>query len=494
MDTSDIRFLIKEYPPKRKTSNVRIKYPKEYSKLLEVTSFLSPTATTSQRIWHLRNNIFYPPTCIRNSCNNITKWFSSYGDYAEYCSKKCYNKIKQETSEINQHKHNLKKYGEGYENLSSREKAKITNLERYGVDNLFKDVERIKKSNLDKYGVEYHFQQHLNGHTLNRLTDKDWLIEKNHVEGKSCVEIADILGTNNTTVNKAMYRLGLTPNYNYSSSYFEKQMSSFIRDLGINVIENDRNLISPYEIDIVIPEFKLAIEYCGLYWHNELHKDKHYHKNKMRLCNDVGYKLLTIFEDEWKNKQEIVKNIIRYHLNKNDSRIYARNCEIDTASTKHKKEFFNKTHIQGDGPSSINVGLYNEERLVACMSFMKKDMTLILNRFSTITTIPGGFSKLLSYVKKQYDFDQIETFADQRWSDGKLYDNNGFEKVKELKPDYYYVYKNQRLHKFNFRHKKLKKILGESYSSSLSEHDNCLNNNIFRLYDCGKLKYTLSKR
>jgi very-short-patch-repair endonuclease/endogenous inhibitor of DNA gyrase (YacG/DUF329 family) len=490
MNEIDLQVLVDEYPPKRKTSNVKIKYPKEYEKLLEVTSFLPLNATTSQRIWHLRNSIFSRPVCKCPECNNKTKWFASYSDYAEYCSTKCYNKSKKILAEKRNHEKNIEKYGENYKELTTKEKTRRTNLKRYGVDNPLKDHNKIKKTNRNKYGVDYHFQSHLSETALNKLKDKEWLEKMNYEEGKNCVEIAHILGVNNATVNKAMYRLGLQPNYNYSSSFFEKQLADYIKSLNVMVLENDRNLIPPYELDIVIPSEKIAIEYCGLYWHNELHKSKDYHKNKTEFCKDVGYKLLTIFEDEWREKEEIIKSTIKYHLNKINDKIYARKCEIKEVVTKDKKSFFNETHIQGNGPSSINVGLYFHNELVACIGFIRNKNTLLLNRFSTKNNVPGAFSKLLTFVKNNYEFDRIETFADKRWSDGTLYENNGFEKTKELKPDYYYIFNNKRFHKFNFRHKKIRNFF-TSYNPDKSEHWNCLEHNVFRIYDCGKTKYTL---
>ena len=44
--------------------------------------------------------------------------------------------------------------------------------------------------------------------------------------------------------------------------YFEKEILNFISSIYAGeIIENDRELISPLELDIVIPEFKLAIEF-----------------------------------------------------------------------------------------------------------------------------------------------------------------------------------------------------------------------------------------
>ena len=74
------------------------------------------------------------------------------------------------------------------------------------------------------------------------------------------------------------------------------------------MIENDRELIAPYELDIVIPELHLAIEFNGIYWHSCFYKDENYHLMKTELCESKGYRLIHIFEDEW---NEITKEKLK---------------------------------------------------------------------------------------------------------------------------------------------------------------------------------------
>jgi hypothetical protein len=45
----------------------------------------------------------------------------------------------------------------------------------------------------------------------------------------------------------------------YSNS--EKELTDFCKQYYPNLIENDRQLIKPKELDIVIPELKIAIEF-----------------------------------------------------------------------------------------------------------------------------------------------------------------------------------------------------------------------------------------
>ena len=87
----------------------------------------------------------------------------------------------------------------------------------------------------------------------------------------------------------------------------EKQLLDFIKEnYDGEIISNSRKIINPYEIDIYLPELNLAYEFNGLYWHNELYKDKNYHQMKYELCKKQNIHLIQIWEDDWNLKQEIV--------------------------------------------------------------------------------------------------------------------------------------------------------------------------------------------
>jgi hypothetical protein len=173
--------------------------------------------------------------------------------------------------------------------------------------------------------------------------------------------------------------------------------------------------------------------------------------------------------------------------------VFARKLSIKMVGVNEKKRFFEQYHLQGDGPGSINIGLFEDNSLVACISVIQnKGGVLLINRYATSKIVVGGFSRLLSALKKQYEWNVIETFADLRYSQGQLYLSVGFKNVKQLKPDYYYIKNNIRYHKFNFRRKYLPLRL-DNFDSSLSEKQNCDADGILRLWDCGKIKFQIFK-
>ena len=87
----------------------------------------------------------------------------------------------------------------------------------------------------------------------------------------------------------------------------EREITQFLNDNGLQT-ECNRQILIGKEIDILIPDKKVGIEYDGLLWHTEGFGKKHrsYHLNKTLECNKKGYALIHIFEDEFENKKDVV--------------------------------------------------------------------------------------------------------------------------------------------------------------------------------------------
>lgn len=511
--------------------------PEKTNLLINHTSFVQSPGII-ERAYCIINNINKIPTC--RCCNNKVKWYKEKRKYRIYCSLQCKgsdptlkDKVKKTVKEkykvenvsqsdhikakkiktcINNHgvkypqqskevhqksiNRNILNHGVEYPLQSKviRRKVKKTNLERIGVENPMQS-EIVKRktqlTNLKKYGTEHFSQKHIPKQILSKLQDKEWLHKEHIIKQKSLLQIADELDVNDGTVARYLHSYGIETQLFYSS-LDEKLIGKFVRSFGFEVITNIRNILpNNLELDIYIPELKLAIEYCGLYWHSEeMGKHNNYHLNKYTKCKKLGIRLLTIFEDEWLHKRNIIENKIKYILNKTNDRVFARKCICTTIDKNSRKSFLDKYHIQGDGKGSINYALMYENKIVACITFIKnKNDEFILNRYATNTNVVGGFSKLLSHFCKQNKWLKIITFADLRWSNGDLYDNNGFVCTEQLKPDYSYIDSKNRIrkHKFNYRKPALNKMFDDV--DGLTEREICKKNNIFKIWNCGLKKY-----
>jgi G:T-mismatch repair DNA endonuclease (very short patch repair protein) len=65
----------------------------------------------------------------------------------------------------------------------------------------------------------------------------------------------------------------------------EREVYEFILSLyNKEIIRNDRTVLNGKELDIYLPDYNLAIEFNGLYWHSEDYVGKNYHLNKTIEC------------------------------------------------------------------------------------------------------------------------------------------------------------------------------------------------------------------
>jgi len=289
---------------------------------------------------------------------------------------------------------------------------------------------------------------------------------------------------------------------NQGESIAEIEVREFICDLiGKDKVKNNcRNLIKNpetnhfLEIDIYIPSLKIAIE-----WHSEFNINftgSDYHLNKTLECKEKGIYLIHIFEDEWIFKKEIVKSRLKQILRVNDSeRIHARKCEIKEIEPKVKNEFLEKFHIQGKDASKIKLGAFYNEELVSVMTFGKGniskgskaiDKVWELNRFCSNSNyhIPGIAGKLLSHFKKNFEWKEIFSYADRRWSQGNLYYQLEFELDKITQPNYWYIKGVKRIHRFNLRKR-------SDEPKDITEKTLRLKEGYNIIWDCGSLKFSL---
>ena len=299
------------------------------------------------------------------------------------------------------------------------------------------------------------------------------------------------------------------PKCGYNISIAEDEIVSFIKDeLKItNIIQRNKKLIYPYEIDIFLPDYKIGIEYDGLIWHSEkFGKDKYYHLEKLNKCNEQGINLINIFEDEYNEHKEIVFEKIRHVLKKDEvkEKIYARKCIVKEINKNKAEIFLNNNHIQGYNPSTVYIGAYYNNKLVAVMTFKRENKNSDkweLNRFATDINkhCVGIGGKLFSFFINTYNPSEVKSFADRRWtldSSNNLYTKLGFEIVETLLPDYSYVTsKGKRVHKFNMRKNLLIKRYPEyNLTTDMTEKEMVDKLGIYRIWDCGKYKYVWKQK
>ena len=295
--------------------------------------------------------------------------------------------------------------------------------------------------------------------------------------------------------SKKVYKLYCKEHFIHNISNKEIDVLNFIKNYESNIKTNF--IFNKKELDIYIPDKKLAIEFNGIYWHSDLFKEKNYHYNKWKECRDNGINLITIWEDEWDNKQEIVKSILKNNLNETIVKINAINCSIKEIKFKESNEFLNNNHLQGSCHSSINLGLYYKDELVSLMTFSRRKkilgQNLVKNEYELLrfcsklnTNVIGDASKLFKYFIDNFKPNKIISYVNCDISDGYLNKILGFKEIGHTKINYWWVNGSTKYHKTNFIKRKLVK---EGYDLYKTENEIMRERGYYKIYGTGNLKY-----
>lgn len=498
------------------------------AEIVSLTDFLTSETSLKHRIFCLLRGIKSQPVCFE--CGKPVSVNDGKKSFKEFCSIECVNSsddVKRRRASTN-----LIRYGSESSFASISEEDRIKNsrraqaasvasvVNRYGVSNVMhlkevrerhlekmnsietkeKRTNSLRESCLISHGVRHFSQRSILNY--DRYDDREFIV-KNFVENEKFLfrEFLDFFNIAFSTGDARKHELGIDyPNVNdWKYGKKQREVFDFVRSIySGKIVQNDRSIISPLELDLVIPEHKLAIELNGLYWHSNL-KDSNYHLKKTLACEEKGFQLFHVFENEWDDpiKREIWCSMISNRLNASRVKIGARNCEIREVPFEMSRDFLNENHAQGWSAASIRLGLFHEDRLVSIMTLVKsrfdKSFDYEIARFCNekFTSVIGAFSRLLAHLlKRNSRIKSLLSYANRRWTsvNDNVYLTNGAELVSVSGPNYFYFKKNKLHSRIEFQKHKLKDILND-FDESLSERQNVINNGYREIHDSGNLKY-----
>lgn len=171
-------------------------------------------------------------------------------------------------------------------------------LERYGdiVPGKHRDLELIELVNdRDKF-TEF---------ILSEYSKEEKLI--------NVIDLVDKLNINKTNILRKIHAYGLEEyiNLNNFKSNKEDELFDLIYSIDSYTLRRDRKTLNGKELDIYLPNKKLAIEFNGDYWHSYYMVGMEYHQNKSIEALEKGVEIIHIFENEW-DDETINSNILKY--------------------------------------------------------------------------------------------------------------------------------------------------------------------------------------
>lgn len=293
----------------------------------------------------------------------------------------------------------------------------------FGTPN--KTTEGYKKEVFEKYGDEYEV---LEEYQTNKIK-----IKHKHKCGKIKLMRPDQL---------LQKRTGCKCLITTSTSKEEKEIINFIKEnYKGKILENDRKTLFFLELDIYLPELKLAIEFDGFYWHSEEKKGKNYHLKKTELCEEQGIKLIHIFEDEWTLKKDIVKAKILKELN-----LVPKIDKIEIKQIECFGDFLKENALEEiDEPDNIKIGIFNGTEMVAIASYsnIANKVKIEEKKEIVVTNLP---EKIIKFIKtKNTAVKEIFIEVDRRWFNKQDLEKQGFVFSHSTKPKRFYFEKQKRV-------------------------------------------------
>lgn len=467
-------------------------YINVYNQIIEFNKKISDIPFI-QMIWHWVNNSSNYYLCC---CGKRTSFNKNWENgYKKYCSTKCSHSS--DETKMKRKATTLLKYGvDNIAKLDSiKKKQEITNIEKYGHKSSFQNEDvkkKYKKTIEEKWGVDHYFKT-----DDFRVKSKKYYLEKWGVEHQldveeikqrikeTCLKKYGVSTYLNTEHSRSCIK-------SYNRSSYEDEIYDWLISINLKVEKSNRSVINPLLLDILLPEFNLALEFNGLYWHSELFKEKGYHLNKTKKCRENNVMLIHIWEDDWVNRKQVIKSIILNRIGKIENKIWARKCKIRSLSNEETSIFLNENHIQGYTKFSESIGLYYNNELVSLMCFGwrstngKKEYELIRFCNKLFTSVVGGASKLFQSFIKKNNIEEVTSYSDISIFEGSLYKKIGFKYVRSSDINYWWVVKGVRRHRFGYNKKKLVK---NGYDPLKTEVEIMHELGNYRVWGCGQEKW-----
>jgi len=406
----------------------------------------------------------------------------------------------------------VEKYGFEYVSKSPmvRERMRNTCLNRYGTTcSVHNPIikQKVEQTCLSRYGSKYYLSSDENRNRVSKNFAKK-LFTEDRLKGLvlpnfrieeykgadikyswTCVKCNTVFEDDLDNGKIPRCPICFPPLIGTSKS--EQEILEYIKSLNIEVENRNRSVLNGRELDIYIPSHNLAIEFNGLFWHSELQgKDKNYHLNKTLQCQEKEIQLIHIFEDEWIEKPETIKSIIKAKLNLITNKIPARKCQLKEVDNNQAFQFLDNNHLQGY-INGKHLGLYYNNELVSILTYGKPrfnfkyeiEILRFCNKLDTI--VIGSLSKLTKYTNSK----SILTYVDLRYGNGNSYEKIGFKKINQSEPGYFYTkdYQN-RESRMKYQKHKLKDKL-QIFDPNLTEWQNMQLNNYDRIWDCGNFVF-----
>ena len=218
---------------------------------------------------------------------------------------------------------------------------------------------------------------------------------------------------------------------------------------------------------LFMPQHQLYLHLIDIKIFQENSLSNNYFQTLSDTYNAQNQRIIHLWEDVYRTKMELVKSRVLAILGK-FNRLHARHCFIERIDKPTADDFLEINHLQGSVKAKFKYGLFLkpqyvqrfidnsvcedtnnnniQPKLVTVATFSggrtmkvgERDgsRSYELIRFASLMgyVVVGGMDKLLRKFMEEHEPDDIMSYADRDWSDGRSYDKLGFSKIENSVP------------------------------------------------------------
>lgn len=267
------------------------------------------------------------------------------------------------------------------------------------------------------------------------------------------------------------------PRCSHRISKPETEIVEWLCAKGAVVEQQNRRLIAPAELDIWLPEQRIAIEFNGAHWHADDQQRKNTALTKYQTLQAQGVRLISIFDFEWQRRRNAVENILEAAIGQ-QAAVGGRQVSVKPITAAESRVFMDQWHISGFVAGQAYLGLFHKNALIGAATFGKSRFeadTAELLRYATSCHVIGGLPKIIKAGHRSLEFEKLVSYCDLRFGTGKSYAKAGFTLVAVTPPDYWWFKKNLHFSRYQTQKHKLEKHVefAAFYSDRLTEREIC---------------------
>ncbi len=254
---------------------------------------------------------------------------------------------------------------------------------------------------------------------------------------------------------------------------FKEEVYNFLKT---NQIAFEDNLTLSIFKTYFLPQHKLYLHLIPLQKFQELNLDIHFFRNLSEQSNTQGLRIIHLWEDVWINNKDLAQVRILAMIGIS-TKLNGRHCYVERIIKPMADKFLIDNHLQETVNTKFKYGLflkpqYNEKfGLVVCEDTDNDSKNQQLNtsttqqplliavatfsggrlmkegeragqrsyeliRFASLRgySVMGGMDKLLKAFQTEHNPDDIMSYADRDWSNGRSYEILGFERIETTEP------------------------------------------------------------